>query len=451
MIKEKQLLTYSCFSLINLTRSKMMRTINLFSNQLHQPLADVLRPKNLTQLVGQQELLEDGKPLRQIIDGKISISIIIWGPPGTGKTSLAKVIAETQSLPFETFNASIDKKEKLQQLVDKHPQETFILQLDEIHRLTKPIQDFLLPHLENGQILMIGTTTENPAITINPALRSRCQIFEFKRLTLENVTKLVQKAWTDFYHYEKLEDSYAQLISNYAGGDGRIAINMVETLQAMYGNELSIERIKLFAANQNINFDKDSNNHYDYLSAFQDSLEGSDTDAALYYLSVILNAGDLESAVRRIRDAAYLVVGLADPRTVDTAILACQTALQIGLPRASTPLSYAVINICLAPKSDSVRWAYASAIKDGKNSPRYPMPDYLRDYHYKHAAETTGGGKDLIDPFSQPYSVAVQQYLPKKLIDRKYWQPRNTERERELYSRYTRIHKFVKKTRKDLS
>ncbi|ANK59438.1 recombinase RarA [Loigolactobacillus backii] len=417
--------------------------LSLFGkNNIHQPLADAMRPQTLEQMVGQQQLLNVGQPLRQIIDKKIAISLILWGPPGTGKSTLAYVIAKTLSLPFEQFNASTENKATLQKFVGSHPNESFVLQLDEIHRLTKPIQDFLLPYLESGQILLVGTTTENPVITISPAIRSRCQLFEFKPVEPNDIVPVLQRTTESIYHFD-LEAKLALLIANCANGDVRVALNILETLVAMHGAELNREQIIEFAKNQHFAFDEDSNNHYDYLSAFQDSISGSDTDAALYYLSVILNAGDFESVIRRIRDLAYMVVGLADSHAVDTAILACQTALQVGLPRATTHLAYATITLCLAPKSDSAGQSYEQANEDGKQSNQlHPMPSYLRDFHYKQSIETTGGG-DMLNPFEQPHQIAKQQYLPDDLLKRRYYQSRDNKSEQVLYRRYQALRRYI--------
>lgn len=417
--------------------------MSLFSeNHIHQPLADAMRPQTLAEIVGQQQLLNVGQPLRQIIDKKIAISLILWGPPGTGKSTLAYVMAKTFKLPFEKFNASTENKATLQEFVNEHPNESFVLQLDEIHRLTKPIQDFLLPYLESGQILLVGTTTENPVITINPAIRSRCQLFEFKPVASGDIVPVLQRTSQSVYHFD-LANDLALMIGNCANGDVRVALNILETLVAMHGEQLNREQIAEFAKNQHFVFDKDATNHYDYLSAFQDSVGGSDTDAALYYLSVILNSGDLESVIRRIRDLAYMNVGLADAKAVDTAVLACQTAHEVGLPRASTHLAYATITLCLAPKSDSASMSYNRANEDGKGSNQlHVMPRYLRDAHYKHSVETTGGG-DMLNPFEQPHQVAQQQYLPDDLIDRRYYKPRDNKREQALYQRYQSLHQYI--------
>ncbi len=290
-----------------------------------QPLADLMRPQSLEQMVGQRQLLAPGKPLRQIIDQAVPLSLILWGPPGCGKSTLAGVMAKSLDLPFESFNASIQNKTQLQELIKQHPDESFVLLLDEIHRLTKPLQDYLLPYLENGHILLVGATTENPVMSIAPAIRSRCQIFEFEPISAEEIEPVLKRAANERLDFD-LGDEEAHAIANSANGDVRVALNILDTLHAMYPEQLTMAEIASFAKNQHFAYDRDATQHYDYLSAFQDSIEGSDTDAALYYLAVLLESGDLDSVVRRLKDAAVLTVGLAAPETVTQAITLANTA-----------------------------------------------------------------------------------------------------------------------------
>lgn len=399
-----------------------------------QPLANLMRPHSLDEFVGQRHLLDSGKPLYEIIAKKIPLSLILWGPPGTGKSTLAHVMSKSLGLPFETFNASIQNKVQLQQIIKNHPSSSFVLLLDEIHRLTKPLQDFLLPYLENGHILLVGATTENPVMAIVPAIRSRCQIFEFLPLTAKDIEPTLKRATNKFLGFD-LKDDLAHAIANCANGDARVALNILDTLHAMHPEELTMEHIEAFAKNQHFAFDKDSTNHYDYLSAFQDSIEGSDTDAALYYLAVLLESGDLEAVVRRLKDAAVLTVGLASPKRVTQVITLANTAKEIGMPRASSHLTMATMLLCICPRSDSVRWAYQRAKEDAKNPTDHPMPTYLRDEHYQGAAKMRGAGLKL-DAFSQPHQIASQPYLPTDLIGHHYYVPRDTQNERILYRQY---------------
>ncbi|WP_251546542.1 replication-associated recombination protein A [Limosilactobacillus caecicola] len=407
---------------------------------IKQPLADRMRPTTLDEMAGQTHLLGAGKPLRQIIEGHVMISLLLWGPPGVGKSTLAYLMAQQLQLPFEKFNASIENKAQLQKLINAHPNDSFVLLLDEIHRLTKPVQDYLLPFLENGNVLLVGTTTENPIMSITPAIRSRCQIFEFQPLKADDIEKVVQRAATDLQVQLSHEEAHA--IANSGNGDVRVALNMLDTLHAMHGEQINLAAIEDFARNQHLAYDKDATQHYDYLSAFQDSVEGSDTDAALYYMAVLLEAGDLDSVIRRIKDAAVLTIGLANPERVNQIINLANNAREIGLPRATSHLTMATILLCISRRSDSVRWTYARAQQDAMNNQQHPMPTYLRDSHYKGARELRGAGK-MLDAFEQPNQIAKQQYLPTNLIGHHYYVPRDNPTERALYNSYQKIFHYI--------
>lgn len=418
----------------------MQEQSNLFTS-IKQPLADLMRPQTLKQMVGQEHLLAPGKPLYQIIEQHIPMSLLLWGPPGCGKTTFAHVMSNTLQTPFEKFNASIENKAQLQKLVNRHPNETFVLLLDEIHRLTKPIQDYLLPHLESGHILLVGTTTENPIMSIVPALRSRCQIFEFHRVSAKDIEPVIKRAANEQLHVE-LSTKVTHAIANCGNGDVRVAINVLDTLHAMHPDKITLDIVKQFAHNQHFAMDKDATQHYDYLSAFQDSIEGSDTDAALYYLAVILKSGDLETIVRRLKDSAVLDVGLADPERVNQVINLANTALEIGLPRATTHVAMATMLLSLAPKSDSVLQAYQRAAKDAEHPAEHPMPSYLQDAHYKHAIDIRNAG-NMINMFDEPHQIAKQAYLPKDLIGHHYFVPRQTANDLRSYKQYQSLFKYI--------
>ncbi|MCH3904990.1 MAG: replication-associated recombination protein A [Lactobacillus sp.] len=406
-----------------------------------QPLADLMRPTSLEEMVGQEHLLAPGRPLYQIIKEHLSVSLLLWGPPGSGKTTLAYVMSQTLQLPFEKFNASIQNKSQLQKLVNHHADESFVLLLDEIHRLTKPLQDYLLPYLENGHILLVGTTTENPIMAIQPAIRSRCQIFEFYPIAASEIEPVLMRAAKEHLHFT-LTAEQAHAIANSGNGDVRVSLNILDTLHAMHPDELSMKDIEEFARNQHFAFDKDATKHYDYLSAFQDSIEGSDADAALYYLAVILKAGDLESVVRRLKDAAALDVGLADPARATQVITLANTALEIGLPRASTHLAMATILLAISPRSDSAMQAYYQAAKDAEHPAAHPMPKYLQDSHYQGAGALRGAG-EMQNMFDLPHKIAQQEYLPKDLVGKHYYVPAPNRAEQKLYSQYQALFKYI--------
>lgn len=212
----------------------------------NQPLADQMRPHTLNEMVGQQDLLGKGKPLRQIIDQKVPVSLLLWGPPGTGKSSLARIIAKKNGYAFASFNASIDNKAKLLNIINTYPNQTFVLLIDEIHRMTKNLQDFLLPYLENGHIIMIGATTENPIMSMVPAVRSRCQIFEFKALTEQDIQTVLNRAVKKLYSNQKFDQKAVELISVSADGDLRVALNILEVVRAINPDKLRSAEVKQF-------------------------------------------------------------------------------------------------------------------------------------------------------------------------------------------------------------
>lgn len=408
------------------------------------PLADKMRPQTLNDVVGQQDLLGKGKPLRRIIEQKVNISLILWGPPGTGKSSLAQIIAKQFDYPLAKFNASIDNKAKLDQFIKTYPYQPFVLLIDEIHRMTKNLQDFLLPYLENGHILLVGATTENPIMSIVPAVRSRCQIFEFKALSDQDIEIVLKRATTEVLKLkdEQIETDALKLIAIAADGDLRVALNILETVHAINPEELTVQDVKNFAKGQNFSYDKKATKHYDYLAAYSDSMAGSDTDAALYYLAVLLKNGDLPSVVRRLREIPYTYIGLANPQQVTQIVTAANQAEKVGMPKAKYPLIFATMLMCISPKSGSFDEIWDKLDKDTEHPSQHPMPRGLRDMHYKHSEEITGGGL-IKSPFAEPHQIAKQNYMPQGLEGKRYYYPKDNANEKRLSEQYLKLHRYI--------
>lgn len=408
------------------------------------PLADKMRPQTLNDMVGQQDFLGKGKPLRRIIEQKVNISLILWGPPGTGKSSLAQIIAKQFDYPLAKFNASIDNKAKLDQFIKTYPYQPFALLIDEIHRMTKNLQDFLLPYLENGHILLVGATTENPIMSIVPAVRSRCQIFEFKALSDQDIEIVLKRATTEVLKLkdEQIETDALKLIAIAADGDLRVALNILETVHAINPEELTVQDVKNFAKGQNFSYDKKATKHYDYLAAYSDSMAGSDTDAALYYLAVLLKNGDLPSVVRRLREIPYTYIGLANPQQVTQIVTAANQAEKVGMPKAKYPLIFATMLMCISPKSGSFDEIWDKLDKDTEHPSQHPMPRGLRDMHYKHSEEITGGGL-IKSPFAEPHQIAKQNYMPQGLEGKRYYYPKDNANEKRLNEQYLKLHRYI--------
>ena len=404
-----------------------------------KPLAYRMRPTSLDQIVGQQHLVGPGKILNRMVKAKMLSSMILYGPPGTGKTSIASALAGTTKYAFRKLNAVTDSKKALEQVVAEAKMSgTVILMLDEIHRLTKPKQDFLLPHLENGQIILIGATTENPYITINPAIRSRVQIFEVKPLTATDIATALDRALSDkengLGNYQIILDPAArELLTTATHGDLRSVLNALElgvksTTPAADGTiHLTLAVMQECLQHKGLVADKDGDAHYDVLSAFQKSIRGSDPDAAIHYLARLVDAGDLPSIERRLAVIAYEDIGLANPAAAAHTIAAIQAAEQVGLPEARIPLADAVIELALSPKSNSGITAIDAALKDIHAGHAGNVPDHLRDSHYQ-GAEQLGRGVTYKYPHDYPHDWVNQDYLPATLKNREYYHPKENGR-----------------------
>ncbi|EPD5515504.1 replication-associated recombination protein A [Listeria monocytogenes] len=404
-----------------------------------QPLAYRMRPKALDEIVGQTHLVGKDKIIYRMVKAKQLSSMILYGPPGIGKTSIASAIAGSTKYAFRTLNAVTNNKKDMEVVAAEAKMSgTVILLLDEVHRLDKAKQDFLLPLLESGAIILIGATTSNPYIAINPAIRSRTQIFELKPLTVEDIMITMDRALSDkergLGNYDVEIDEVAKKhFATASNGDVRSALNALElAVISSEPNEDGVIHITLDVAEEclqkkSLAHDKDGDAHYDVLSAFQKSVRGSDVNAALHYMGRLIEAGDLVSISRRMLVMAYEDIGLASPQAGAHALAAIQTAEKVGFPEARIPLANAVIELCLSPKSNSAIMAIDAALADIRQGKSGEVPDHLRDGHYS-GAEKLGRAIDYKYPHNYDNAWVDQQYLPDRLKNKLYYAPKFTSK-----------------------
>ncbi|WP_342494850.1 replication-associated recombination protein A [Bacillus sp. FSL K6-0046] len=402
-----------------------------------KPLAYRMRPSHIGDIIGQEHLVGEGQIIRRMVEAKHLSSMILYGPPGIGKTSIATAIAGSTSIAFRTLNAVIHNKKDMEAVAAEAKMSgQVILILDEVHRLDKGKQDFLLPYLENGMIILIGATTANPYHAINPAIRSRTQIFELKPLETEQIKVALSRALQNEHrglggYSVKVDEEAMNHFANGCGGDVRSALNALElAVLSTKADESGQITITLAAAEEclqkkSFSHDKNGDAHYDVLSAFQKSIRGSDADAALHYLARLIEAGDLESISRRLLVMAYEDIGLASPQAGPRVLSAVQTAERVGFPEARIPLANAVIELCLSPKSNSAYQAIDAALHDIRTGKIGEVPVHLKDAHYKGAA-ALGRGADYLYPHDYENGWVKQQYLPDPLKNKQYYEPKQT-------------------------
>ena len=405
------------------------------SGDVMEPLAIKLRPEKLKDVIGQKHLIGKDKILSNLVKNKKVFSMILHGKPGIGKTTIATSIVNELGLNYRMLNATINNKKDFDVVIEEAKMYNgMVIIMDEIHRLNKDKQDLLLPYLENGLVTLIGMTTSNPYHAINPAIRSRCQIFELKELNkediIEGINKVIEK---NILSNIKIDNETIDYIANLSSGDLRFAYNLLEV--SYYSTSdymINMEVVKKINNKPNFFHDKNSDGYYDVISAFQKSIRGSDVDAALHYLARLIEAEDLDIIFRRMSVIAYEDIGLANPMMgvkVDACINACE---RLGLPEARIPLAQTVIELALSPKSNSAYLALDSAINDINKGNTGNVPNHIKttskEYKYAH---------------DYPNHIVKQQYLPDNLKGKRYYKPQNNKNENTLKAINDSIKKII--------
>ncbi len=387
---------------------------------MKEPLAFRLRPDTLDEIIGQKHLIGEHKILRKCVQQEILHSMIFYGPPGTGKTTLASVLAKAMHRPYRLFNAVTGNKKALDIIFEEAKMTPgLVVIVDEVHRLNKDKQDLLLPHVENGNIVLIGATTANPFHSINPAIRSRTHLFEVKALQTDDIIQALENALMSPKGLNQLYSASEEaltLIAKQCNGDIRFALNVLE-ICALASDNYHIDKTLVLSFTQipNRSIHKDGDAHYDALSGFQKSIRGSDVQAALYYLALLITSQDMDSIERRLLTIAYEDIGLGNPAACARCVSAVDAAKRIGFPEARMPLANAVIDLCLSPKSKSAESAIDAALYSVQTH-AYPMPAYLRYTPVNMRKE------DQYD-YGMPKIWDQLQYLPDAIKDAKFYVP----------------------------
>ncbi len=385
-------------------------------------LANQMRPTTLSEVIGQTHLVGENKIITNLVKNKHLCSMILYGRPGIGKTSIANAIVHDLKMPYKFLNATMNNKSDFDIAIEEAKMYgNLILIVDEIHRMNKDKQDILLPHIESGLITLIGLTTSNPYHKINPAIRSRVQIFELHDLTKEDIMVGLKRAVAKLEGCQIEEDALSY-IATYSSGDVRSALNLLETAYyASSDHHLTLELLKDIQSKPVFFHDKNEDGHYDVLSAFQKSIRGSDVDAALHYLARLIEAGDLDSIYRRMSVIAYEDIGLANPSIGPKVMAAISAAELVGLPEARIPLGTVITEMALSPKSNSAHVALDEALNDIRRGSTGNVPDHIK------TNSTT-----YLYPHNYKNSYVKQEYLPANLKGKKYYHPRDNKYENNL-------------------
>ena len=385
-------------------------------------LADKLRPKNIDDIIGQKHLVGEDKVIRNLVENNHIVSMILYGKPGIGKTSIACAIANQIDKPYRMLNATINNKQDFDIVIEEAKMNgEMIIIMDEIHRLNKDKQDLLLPYIENGLIILIGMTTSNPYHKINPAIRSRCQIFELKELTTEDIKEGLDKA-SKYLKDIVIDDDAKSTIARLSSGDLRSAINLLEvSYYATKDKHVTLEVVEKINAKAVFFSDANEDGHYDVLSGLQKSIRGSDVDASLHYLARLIAEGDLDSIYRRLSVIAYEDIGLANPAMGPKVMAAIHASELVGLPEARIPLGTLVAEMALSPKSNSAHVALDAALADIESGTTGNLPNHIKTNSplYKY-------------PHDYPNAWVKQQYLPDNIKNKKYYNPKPNKYEDNL-------------------
>lgn len=410
-----------------------------------KPLAYLMRPKNFDDIVGQDHLVGKNGVIRKMLESKQLFSFILYGEPGCGKTTIALATCEQSKIKYFKFNASIDNKDMLKQIINETRfLNDAIIIVDEIHRMKKDIQDFLLPYVEDGTLTMIGLTTVNPYHSVNPAIRSRCHIYKLNQLTHLAMQQVLKRAESYIERPLQIDDDAYDYIIGTSNLEIRTLINNFEIIAKTATSEhITLDVAKSFIQKANVSIDANGDSYFDTLSGLQKSIRGSDVDASLHYLAKLLTSNDFESITRRLLAIAYEDIGLANPTIGPRVKAACDAAKELGNPEARLPLSVIVIEMALSPKSNSAYLAIAEAMEDIENGKSGTLP-----LHLKNQYSFDPNQKSYLYPHDYPNAWVNQQYLPDSLKDRKYYHPKpSSKMEIGLMERYNLIEHYKKESK----